>query len=168
VVPTASSFCHCYTSRFAVDGYGRVFLPDVGLFAVRVVDAAANPLLVFGEYGNADDGGTRDDSAPPCVAKPGFAEQGGRGASADEGTRGEGRGASDGKTSQPLGDTPRTSPLAPRPTSRTSPPAPGRIFFAWPYAVSVGKSGLYVSDFLNRRVLRVDLVHAAEETCELK
>jgi hypothetical protein len=33
--------------------------------------------------------------------------------------------------------------------------------------VSVGRSGVYVADFINRRVLRVDLVHAAEESCAL-
>jgi hypothetical protein len=107
VVPNGP-FCHCYTSRFAVDGYGRVFMPDAGLCAVRAVDAAGNPLLTFGEYGNADSAG--EGSALPVPKIP----------------------------------------------------------LAWPYAVSVGKSGVYVSDFVNRRALRVDLVHAIEETCKVE
>ncbi|HOX06095.1 MAG TPA: hypothetical protein PK280_06815 [Planctomycetota bacterium] len=102
IVPNGP-FCHCYTSRFAVDGYGRVFMPDAGLFAVRVVDGAGNPLLIFGEYGNADDSG-----------------------------------------------------------------AAGRIPLGWPYAVSLGRSGVYVSDFVNRRVLRVDLTCAAEAVAEIR
>jgi NHL repeat-containing protein len=42
------------------------------------------------------------------------------------------------------------------------------IPLSWPYAVSVGKSGVYVSDFINRRIVRVDLGYVAEETCEIK
>jgi len=42
------------------------------------------------------------------------------------------------------------------------------IPFAWPVAVSPGKSGVYVSDFINRRILRVDLAAAAEETVGVK
>jgi hypothetical protein len=101
----AGPFCTCYTSRFAVDYYGRVFIPDVGLFSVQVVDAANNPLLRFGDYGNADSAGK--GSAIPAPEIP----------------------------------------------------------LSWPYAVSVGKSGVYVADYINRRILRVDLAHAAEETC---
>lgn len=107
IIP-AGPFCACYTSRFAVDLYGRVFIPDVGLFSVQVVDAANNPLLRFGDYGNADSAGP--GSTIPAPAIP----------------------------------------------------------FAWPYGVSVGKSGVYVSDFINRRVLRVDLVHAAEAFAEIR
>lgn len=46
-------------------------------------------------------------------------------------------------------------------------PAP-EIPLAWPVAVSPGKNGVYVSDFVNRRIVRVDLVHAAEETCDVR
>jgi hypothetical protein len=100
--------CACYTSRFAVDYYGRVFMPDNGLFAVRVLDAAGQPLLMFGDYGNEDSAG---------------------------------------------------------PGSRVARPA---IPLAWPYAVSAGRGGVYVSDFVNRRILRVDFDCAAEAGCAIR
>jgi hypothetical protein len=99
--------CHCYTSRFAVDRFGRVFIPDVGQFSVLVVDANNNPILRFGDYGNEDCTG-----AGSAVPEP-------------------------------------------------------KIPLAWPYAVSVGKSGVYVSDFINRRVLRIDLRSEAEGICPI-
>ena len=49
------------------------------------------------------------------------------------------------------------------PASQIPTPA---IPLAWPYAVSVGKSGVYVSDVVNRRILRLDLVFAVEATCD--
>ena len=104
----APIICHCYTGRFGLDGYGRAFIPDAGLFSVLVVDGAGNPVLRFGDYGNADSAG------------PGSAI-----------------------------------------------PAPG-IPMSWPAAVSVGKGGVYVSDFISRRILRVDLVPSAEATCEVR
>ena len=100
--------CGCYTSRFGLDYYGRTYLPDVGRFAVQVLDAAGNPVLAFGDYGNPD-------SAGPGSAIPG-----------------------------------------------------PEIPLAWPVAASPGKNGVYVSDFINRRILRVDLTATAEETCAVK
>lgn len=100
--------CGCYTSRFGLDYFGRVYIPDVGQFAVRLADSAGNEIVRFGDYGNADSGGQGSRITTPSI------------------------------------------PLA------------------WPLAVSAGKSGVYVSDFINRRILRVDLVHAAEATCEIR
>ncbi|MCG3180157.1 MAG: hypothetical protein BIFFINMI_02514 [Phycisphaerae bacterium] len=107
VVP-AGHGCGCYTDRFTVDRFGRVFIPDTGAFEVAVVDAANNPILRFGDYGNEDSAG-----AGSRIATPG-------------------------------------------------------IPMAWPYAVSVGRGGVYVTDFINRRILRVDLVPSAEATCETR
>lgn len=107
VSPTGP-WCGCYTSRFCVDGFGRVWIPDVGQFSVFAVDANNNPLIRFGEYGNADSQG---------------------------------------------------------PTDRLKQPA---IPFAWPYAVSVGKSAVYVTDFINRRIVRVDMAWAAEAQCDAR
>jgi hypothetical protein len=101
--------CGCYTSRFGLDYYGRAYMPDVGLFGVRVIDAAGNLLMTFGTYGNADS-----------------------------------------------------------PASSSGTASPAEIPLAWPVAVSPGKSGVYVSDFINRRVVRVDLVPTAQELCEVK
>jgi hypothetical protein len=108
VLPSSYFCCGCYDSRFCVDYYGRVYIPDAGQFSVFVVDAANNVLRRFGDYGNADSGGAG---------------------------------------------------------SRVSTP---QIPLSWPYAVSVGKSGIYVSDFINRRLLRIDLQYAAEATCEIR
>jgi hypothetical protein len=99
--------CGCYTSRFGIDYFGRVFVPDVGQFAVRVIDAAGNPILSFGDYGNADSGRRNSSVNEPDI------------------------------------------PLA------------------WPVAVSPGRSGVYVSDFINRRILRVHLVPTVEQTVAL-
>jgi NHL repeat len=100
--------CGCYTGRFTVDGFGRVYIPDTGRFSVLVVDAANNEIMRFGDYGN-------EDSAGPGSRIP--------------------------KPDIPL---------------------------SWPHAITVGKSGVYVSDFINRRIIRVDLKPVAEATCPIK
>jgi hypothetical protein len=41
------------------------------------------------------------------------------------------------------------------------------IAFAWPQAVAVGDDAVYVGDRVNRRIVRVKLVYAAEESCEI-
>jgi hypothetical protein len=40
--------------RFDVDGFGRVFAPDVVRFQVVVMDTRGNTIGRFGTYGNAD------------------------------------------------------------------------------------------------------------------
>ncbi|MDD4888694.1 MAG: hypothetical protein PHU85_02095, partial [Phycisphaerae bacterium] len=104
IVPGRMGSCGCYTSRFGLDYFDRVFLPDNGLFGVRVLDTAGNPLLRFGDYGNEDSAGPGSTLETPAIP------------------------------------------------------------FAWPQTVSVGKSGVYVSDFINRRIVRVDLLATVEET----
>ena len=49
--------CTCMGPRFALDGFGRLFAPDVFRFAVNVLDAEGNLIARLGRYGNADDGG---------------------------------------------------------------------------------------------------------------
>ncbi|OGF46136.1 MAG: hypothetical protein A2452_00275 [Candidatus Firestonebacteria bacterium RIFOXYC2_FULL_39_67] len=57
--------CSCDASRFDVDDYGRVYVPDAIRFAVQVLDTNGNPLLRFGSYGNSDSGpGRRLGSKP--------------------------------------------------------------------------------------------------------
>ncbi len=102
------SGCVCLVARCAVDGFGRVFMPDVTTCSVRVVDTNTNPIVRFGEYGNMDSGG------------PGSAI--------------------------PTPDIP----------------------FAWPQYVAVSNEAVYVSDVINRRVVRVKLEYAAEETCPVR
>ncbi|MCG3179824.1 MAG: hypothetical protein BIFFINMI_02170 [Phycisphaerae bacterium] len=46
--------CHCTASDFDVDGFGRTFYPDQGLYRVEVLDTNGNPILHIGGYGNQD------------------------------------------------------------------------------------------------------------------
>lgn len=46
--------CHCWTPRFDVDDYSRVFVPDQALNRVIVLDSNGNVLTTFGQYGNID------------------------------------------------------------------------------------------------------------------
>ncbi len=103
-----TNHCSCHSSRFDVDGFGRVFFPDAGRFRVWVIDTNANQICWLGSYGNVDSAGPKGKIPEPAIP------------------------------------------------------------FAWPQAVAVdnGKT-VYVGDRLNRRVVKVKLNYAAEETCAL-
>ena len=49
--------CHCETTRFDIDDYGRIFVPDIFRFRVCVFDGEGNELAAFGSYGNMDSRG---------------------------------------------------------------------------------------------------------------
>jgi hypothetical protein len=51
-----ASRCSCANMRFALDGYGRSFVPESGRYSVGVLDTGGNLILRLGRYGNADDG----------------------------------------------------------------------------------------------------------------
>lgn len=53
---TSTDTCMCEGSRFDVDPFGRVFFPNLCQFRVEMIDTQGNPICVFGEYGNEDDG----------------------------------------------------------------------------------------------------------------
>jgi hypothetical protein len=55
--PRPDPGCVCLTSRFAVDLYGRSFVPNVFRFAVDVLDTNGKLIARIGRYGNADDTG---------------------------------------------------------------------------------------------------------------
>jgi NHL repeat len=60
IVPASERYwgdpsCVCMTSRLAVDGFGRVYLPNCFGFCVDVLDTAGNRIARVGKYGNADD-----------------------------------------------------------------------------------------------------------------
>jgi hypothetical protein len=40
--------CHCETTRFDIDGYDRLFAPDIFRFRVCVLDSAGNEITHFG------------------------------------------------------------------------------------------------------------------------
>jgi hypothetical protein len=51
-----AGFCMCEGVGFDVDGFGRVFYPNLGQFRIEVVDTANNWIGSFGAYGNQDSG----------------------------------------------------------------------------------------------------------------
>jgi hypothetical protein len=55
------------TSRFDMDEYGRLFVPDVFRFSVGVVDAAGNEITRFGAYGNVDSAGSSSAVPTPDI-----------------------------------------------------------------------------------------------------
>ncbi|MFC1479524.1 hypothetical protein ACFL6F_02905 [Planctomycetota bacterium] len=52
--PRPDPGCVCWTSRLAVDDYGRVFSPNTFAFNVKMFDTGGNLLHDIGSYGNAD------------------------------------------------------------------------------------------------------------------
>jgi hypothetical protein len=124
-------YCNCETTRFDVDGFGRVWYPDLNLFRVRVIDTNGNPLMHFGGYGNAE---------------------------------------SCGPDSKVL--DPKTGELRPRrpddPKELKSPFAEPEIAFAWLNGVGVTDKYAYTGDEVNRRMLKIKIVYAAEATCDVK
>jgi len=49
--------CNCQNVRFDVDGFGRVWVPDLARFRVNVLDTNGNDVVHFGGYGNAESRG---------------------------------------------------------------------------------------------------------------
>ncbi|MCK6470226.1 MAG: hypothetical protein L6R28_00650 [Planctomycetes bacterium] len=61
--------CHCEANcQFALDYFGRTFVPEPRRCGIVVVDAAGNTLLRLGRWGNADDGAPLTAEGGP--AKP--------------------------------------------------------------------------------------------------
>ncbi len=60
--------CICYSSRLAVDPYGRVFAPNVFQFCVEMLDTNGNRIGRIGAYGNSDDGVPGDKRTGPEIA----------------------------------------------------------------------------------------------------
>lgn len=72
IVPTSDlnwgdPCCMCMVSHLAVDGYGRVFVPNAFRFCVEVLDTNGNLLGRVGRYGNADAGGQEVAFAWPAI-----------------------------------------------------------------------------------------------------
>jgi NHL repeat len=62
--------CYCETSRFDIDGFDRLFVPDVFRFSVQVLDSAGNEITRIGRYGNMD---SRGPGSPAPTPEIGFA-----------------------------------------------------------------------------------------------
>ncbi len=59
--------CHCETTRFDIDGYDRVFAPDLFRFRVYCLDSAGNEIAHFGAYGNMDSRGAESPVPEPKI-----------------------------------------------------------------------------------------------------
>lgn len=59
--------CFCETTRFDIDPYGWLFVPDVFRFCVVVLDANGNELTRLGAYGNMDSRGPDSPVAEPAL-----------------------------------------------------------------------------------------------------
>jgi len=60
--------CHCASSDFDVDPFGRVWFPDLGRYRVGVLDTNGNLITTFGSDGNAE---SRGPDSPVVDPKPG-------------------------------------------------------------------------------------------------
>ncbi len=59
--------CQCENTRFDVDDYGRLFVPEPFRFRVTVLDSAGNELAHFGGYGNMDNRGPKSQRPEPAI-----------------------------------------------------------------------------------------------------
>ena len=65
--PRADRGCVCKEGRFDVDDYGRLYVPDVLGFCVRIYDNAGNVIAKLGRYGNADSAGPGSRLPTPAI-----------------------------------------------------------------------------------------------------
>jgi hypothetical protein len=65
--PKPDPGCVCFPSHFCVDGFGRVYVPDVLRFSVQVIDSAGNFLDRIGKYGNQDSAGAGSRVPEPAI-----------------------------------------------------------------------------------------------------
>jgi NHL repeat len=59
--------CHCETTRFDIDGYDRLFAPDLFRFRIYVLDTNGNEITHFGSYGNMDSRGAGSPVPTPEI-----------------------------------------------------------------------------------------------------
>lgn len=59
--------CLCVIADFDVDGWGRVFVPDVPGYCIAVLDSNGNVLTRFGSYGNRDALGAGSPVPEPAI-----------------------------------------------------------------------------------------------------
>ena len=64
---TAEAGCQCESTRFDVDDYGRLFVPDLYRFRIAVLDGAGNEIGHFGGYGNMDNRGAGSKHPTPAI-----------------------------------------------------------------------------------------------------
>jgi hypothetical protein len=127
--------CSCRHPMFAVDGYGRLAIPNAITFRVRLADNAGNEILSFGKYGNMD-----------AVAQSLRAVQ----AALPEG---------DPLKKQEI--TP-AKPDGINALLKAKPLAVSEAAFGWPESVAASDRALYVADIYNHCIVRLDKAYAGE------
>jgi len=64
---TNEAGCQCENTRFDVDEFGRVYIPDLYGFRIVVLDPAGNTVTRFGAYGNMDNRGPTSPHPTPAI-----------------------------------------------------------------------------------------------------
>ena len=67
LAPRVDGGCVCKEARFDLDGFGRLYVPDVLNFCVRVYDNAGNVIATLGHYGNSDSAGAGSAIPDPAI-----------------------------------------------------------------------------------------------------
>ena len=60
--------CFCESSRFDIDSYDRLVVPDLHQYAIRILDSDGRNILKIGSYGNMDNRGPESSRPEPAVA----------------------------------------------------------------------------------------------------
>ena len=68
LVPAKGVGCYCETTRFDIDEYGRLLVPDTLRFSVVMLDGAGNEVTRIGSYGNMDSRGPGSPVPDPEIA----------------------------------------------------------------------------------------------------
>ncbi len=130
--------CSCRKPTFAVDGYGRLAIPNSITFNVRLLDNAGNEILTLGKYGNLDGILARLRDAQKALPA--------------------------GNPLKKLEVTP-AKPGNINALLKASPLPASEVDFGWPQAVAASERALYVADIYNHQIVHMDRGATVEEVC---
>jgi hypothetical protein len=133
--------CACRHPTFAVDGFGRLAIPNAMTFKVRLVDNAGNEIVEFGKYGNIDTIVEALKAAQASLA-----------------------------ATDPLRKL-EITPSKPQNINallKAKPLPVSETCFGWPEAVASSESAVYVADVYNHQIVRLDKHYTVESATEIK
>jgi len=133
--------CSCRKPTFAVDGFGRLAIPNAITFRVRLLDNAGNEILEFGKYGNADAIAGALKAAQEALPA--------------------------GDPLKKLELTP-AKPENLNALLKAKPLAASEAFFGWPEAVAASERAVYVADVYNHCIVRLDKAYGCEDIQAVK
>jgi hypothetical protein len=133
--------CSCRKPTFAVDGFGRLAIPNAITFRVHLLDNAGNEIMEIGKYGNED-----------ALVGPLKAVQ-------------EALPAGDPLKKLELS---AARPENLNALLKARPLPVSEAAFGWPQAAAASERALYVADVYNHCIVRLDRGAAAEESLEVK